>query len=615
MIHYFRQLLRLIDRYKWLYFLSLALLFISLIPRTLIPKVLEIAVDYVILSLQNQSTVDLENRDFVFRFFQSLLPTPTMENFGWLLFSLGMIYFFISVSRGFTLLVYTALKTYCGENIAKDLRDRAFAKIQALPMAYFGKVSKGELIQRCTGDIDTIKNFVQNQIIALVNLSTLFLFTFVMMCLVNWQYALISVSILPLIAITAYFFFQKEAKVWQAHEAEADKLNAMVQENLNGIRVVSAFANEEYEIQRFDQQNQRKKAMGLRHRLLHTFYWPLSDAMAFAQIIIAAMAGGYFVLTGEITIGELLSFYTYVSLVVWPVRQIGQILSEMGMASVALDRVSEIMQAPEELEAEAQMIEPIAIKGDLVFENVSFKYKDEDENYVLKDLSFEIKAGQKVAIIGPTGAGKSTIIKLLLRLYEVNEGQIKIDGRDIQTISKTFLRSRIRVALQKAFLFSTTLKDNMAYAEPDSAQARVELAAQHTQAYEMVQKFPQGYETMVGEKGVTLSGGQKQRVALTRTILPQMDMLVLDDTTSAVDTETEHAIFDALKGTIAQKTTIIISHRITSIQQADMILVLDQGRLVQMGSPEALQKEPGYYQRIHAVQADLEEEIEKEISG
>ncbi|MEM9987589.1 MAG: ABC transporter ATP-binding protein, partial [Bacteroidota bacterium] len=383
--------------------------------------------------------------------------------------------------------------------------------------------------------------------------------------------------------------------------------NTMVQENLNGIRTVVAYANEEHEIERFEKQNLAKLKIGLKHNLLHTWFWPSSDMLSHLQMLMAIMVGGYFTMQGRITLGELLSFYTYIVMVTWPIRNLGRILSEMGMAAVALSRLSEILGASQE-----ELKEPseTGLKGDIEFRSVSFGYK-QDDGYALSKVSFKIQSGEKVAIIGPSGSGKSTLIKLLLRLYEPTEGEIFLDGKPITQFSREYLRLEIGLALQQPFLFSTTILGNIAYTEPGSSIEQVHAAAKAAQAYELQGIMPQGLETVVGEKGVTLSGGQKQRVALARTLLPQPGLLILDDVTSAVDTETEHAIFDALDDWLADKTTLIISHRVTSIQQADRVLVLEDGKLVQEGSPEQLAETPGYYQEIHQIQAAVEAELDE----
>lgn len=602
-----KNLFRALDRYKWQYLVSALLLILSIVFRSFEPKILQIAIDGVIALYQETPAASEAVKDGVSLFLYRFLPAVSEHNISKLLLALALMYIAISVLRGGFLFAADVIRSWCAENISKKMRDRAFAHIQKLPLSYFSRITRGELIQRCTGDIDTIKGFLKDQIIEIIRVLAIFIFSFWMMALVNIQYAWISICLTPLIGISAYWFFRKEKAVWRLHEAESDKLSDMVQENLNGIRLVAAFANENHEIERFREQNIRKRSMGFQHNKIHAIFWPVSDLLGFTQIAVSILAGGIFVVRGQITVGELVSFFTYIYMVAWPMRQLGRILSNMGMAVVAMERISEIMTEsgePEDGESAAN------IKGAISFRNVSFRYR-KDDPYALHNVSFSISAGEKVAIIGPTGAGKTSVTRLLLRLFEPEEGVILLDGKPLNTYSRKSVRKKIGLALQKAFLFSMTIRKNITYTSPKAEEDRVDVVAGIAQVAEIRDIFPQGYETLVGEKGVTLSGGQKQRVALARTLLPEPEVLILDDITSAVDTETEQEIFQALKGELADKTTLIVSHRITSIQQADRILVFDKGQIIQEGTPSELEKIPGYYQEIFQLQSSLEEEISK----
>ena len=600
-----RDLFVVLDKYKWQYLLSGLLLILSIFFRSFEPKILQITIDGVLKwRLTNQVTSEIKT-DEITRILYNMLPDLNVESVGWALILLALMYVGISLLRGGFLFAADVIKAWASENIAKNQRDKVFAHIQRLPLSFFSKITRGELIQRSTGDIDTIKEFIKYQILSVVRILAIFFISFGMMAIVDLQYALISIIISPLIGITSYLFFKREKKVWREHEEASDLLNNMVQENLNGIRLVSAYANEEFEIQKFKEQNKHKRTMGIKHNRLHAFFWPMSDFLGLLQIAISIIAGGYFALQGRITLGELLSFYTYINMIAWPMRELGKLLSKMGMALVAMDRISEIMNAEPESKA-GEEVE--SLNGGIIFKDVNFAYPGSDE-LALKNINFSIKAGEKIAIIGPTGSGKSSLIRLLLRLYKVNEGEIFLDKKPLVDYSRKSLRKKIGLALQKPFLFSTTISENIAYTRPGSDHGRIKQVASMAQIAEINEIFPKGYDTLVGEKGVTLSGGQKQRVALARTLLPKPEILVLDDITSAVDTETEQAIFEALETTLATQTTLIISHRITSIQQADRILVLRDGELIQEGTPESLANEPGYYQQILSIQANVEEEI------
>ncbi|MEZ4828422.1 MAG: ABC transporter ATP-binding protein [Bacteroidia bacterium] len=600
-----KDLFRTLDRYKWQYTVSAILLILSIVFRSFEPKILQIAIDGVI-SLDNSGTIaDSSPTDRISLIFNRFLPVLSPDNISGFLLALALMYVVISLFRGGFLFAADVIKSWCAENVSRKMRDNAFAHIQRLPLSYFSRITRGELIQRVTGDIDTVKGFLKDQIIDIIRVVAIFAFSFWMMAIVNLPYALISVCLTPLIGISAYWFFRKEKAVWRLHEAESDKLSDMVQENLNGIRLVAAFANENYEIERFHQQNIRKRDIGFRHNRVHAIFWPVSDMLGFIQVAVSIMAGGVFAIKGQITVGELVSFFTYIFMVAWPMRQLGRILSNMGMAVVAMERITEIMAETREPEDGSHAED---IRGSIVFRNVSFRYK-RDEAFALNNVSFEIAPGEKVAIIGPTGAGKTSVTRLLLRLFEPESGVILLDGKPLSSYARKSVRKKIGLALQKAFLFSTTIRNNIAYTQPGAEEERVAFVSEVARVAEIRDIFPQGFETMVGEKGVTLSGGQKQRVSLARTLLPDPEVLILDDITSAVDTETEQEIFHALKGELADKTTIIVSHRITSIQQADRILVLDNGELIQEGTPAELEKVPGYYQEIFRIQSALEQEI------
>jgi ATP-binding cassette subfamily B protein len=443
--------------------------------------------------------------------------------------------------------------------------------------------------------------------VEIIRLTAIFVFSFVMLWLIDPYFALICVALTGFIGAQGFFFFRFEKKVWEAHEEEADKLNKLAQENITGIRVVQSFASEAAEIEKFDQQNRAKLAVGIRHIRLHTTFWPISDLLVLFQIVLSILFGGWYAMEGTITLGELLTAYTYLVMVSWPMRQLGRMLSQTGMAMVAFQRLTQILDTSPEgyQEGETHGL----IEGDIVFQDVTFTYDPNSAEPVLKNVSFHIRKGEKVALIGPTSAGKTTVINLLTRLYEPQSGTILIDAKPISTFTRPYLRANIGVVLQKPFLFSTSVAGNIAYARPEASNTAIREAAHAAQAHTIEEALPQGFETVVGEKGVTLSGGQKQRVALARTLLQQPDILVLDDITSAVDTQTEKAIFEGLQHLLQQKTTIIISHRVSSIMQADRVLVLDNGEIVAEGTPDQLARQPGYYQEILALQADLNKDI------
>jgi ATP-binding cassette subfamily B protein len=610
----FIKIFDILGKWKYQYISAAFLLILSVAFRLLEPKVLQIAVDKIISFFITKQVAPVSGDDSITGFIYSLLPELKLESAGLILIYLGVIFLVISLFRGITMFTSSAITASSTEKATMKLRNKLFRHLQHLPMEYFGKTPTGELIQRCTGDVETVRKFASMQVTESVRLAAIFFGAFIMMLMVDVTYALIAVTLFPVMVVASVFFFKKESQIWTRHEAEQDKLTALVQENLSGIRVVKAFAKENYEIEKFTKQNEQKRVWGMKLLKLHSYYWPGSDVLVYTQLAVSIFAGAYFVLNNRITIGELTAFYTYAAYVTWPMRRLAQLVSEMGMTSVAIERIYDILNNKQE-KYDGLISGDKEIKGEIEFDNVQFKYNDEDDA-ILNGVSFKIKEGEKVALLGPTGAGKSTIISLLMRFYEPDNGSIKIDGKDIREYARPFLRGKIGVVLQKPFLFSTTIKENIAYANPDTHIDEIVESAKVANIHDIIEDiFPQSYETVVGEKGVTLSGGQKQRVTLARTILKNPDILVLDDSTSSVDTETEFEIQRALKEIITKKTTIVIAHRVTSVQECDRIIVLDKGKVIEQGTHDELIQNNGFYKKIYDIQVSIEDEISRDIDN
>jgi len=609
----FKKLFEILDKWKYQYLTAAIFLVVSMGFRMLEPRVLQITVDKIISFFVAKGNVQIAGDDFITRFLYSFLPQIKIENAAVILLSLGGMFIVISLLRSATSFSSSAITAASTEKAVKKLRDRLFLHLQHLPMEYYSKTPTGELIQRCTGDVETVRKFASMQVVESIRMAAIFTGAVYMMMLINVQYALITICTFPIVLIGSFYFFKKESEIWTKHEAEQDKLTAMVQENLSGIRVVKAFAKEKHEIDKFTGQNERKRRWGLRLLKLHSIYWPGSDVMVYLQYAIANFAGVYFVLNNQITVGEYTAFYTYAAFVTWPLRRFAQLISEMGMTSVAIKRIYSILNTKkEDYSGFGNMGR--GLFGSIEFDNVFYKYSESDEHNVLNGVSFRINPGEKVALLGPTGSGKSTIISLLMRFYEAQSGAILIDGKNINEYSRSYLRSKIGVVLQKPFLFSTSLKENIAYVKPDTEMDEVVESAKIANIHDIiVDNFPNAYDTVVGEKGVTLSGGQKQRVALARTLLKDPDILVLDDSTSSVDTETEFEIQKALRGITDGKTIIVIAHRITSVQDCDRIIVLDKGRVIEQGTHDELIKNNGFYKKIFDIQVSIEEEIEQDM--
>ncbi len=607
-----KQLFNILSQWKAAYFGASMLLVLTSWLRILEPKVMQVAIDAVIGVTQSIDKNVTKSTDFFTTLFQQLLPTPSLQNITWLLSLAMLLYVFLSILKSATLFWGGQIAASSTEKAIDKLRNTAFTHILALPMNRSDKISTAEMIQRCTGDIGTVREFIGTQATEVFRLVALFLSAFGMMLVVHVPYALISVAVIPIIAVTSYLFFQKEGDVWEAHEKEQDKLTAIIQENLNGIRVVQAFAKENIEILKFEKQNKEKLRIALRHVSLHQWFWSISDFVIGLQVAVSMLAGAYFTLRQEITIGEFASFFTYAVIVTSPMRNLGRLVTQMGMAAIAVQRLSEVMDLTKEDFSGWSTTEPL--RGDIEFKNVTFSYRL-GEKIVLDNLSFNIKSGEKIAFLGEAGSGKSTIIALLARLYEPQSGVIFLDGRPLSDYSKSFLRSRLGIISQKPFLFSTSIQNNISFINDTATDSEIKIAALSAAVADFAEKMPKGYDTLIGEKGVTLSGGQKQRVALARTLLTHSDILFLDDATSAVDTETETHIWESLKQKIEQKTTFIIAHRLSSIQQADRIFVIKKGVVTESGTPAELLAQDGFYRKIYDLQMSVEAEIAADIKN
>ena len=499
------------------------------------------------------------------------------------------------------------------ESIAERMRNRLYAHLLDMGYDYHVKAETGDLIQRCTLDVDTIRRFLASQVIEVSRTVIMVILALALMSRIHVKLTLISLVLVPPIFGLAFWFFHWVQKLFGEADAADGKLSAMLQESLTGVRVVRAFGRQKYESDRFTVCADEVHDKSVRISHVMAIYWSGSDMLSMLQSGITLIAGIAFARRGEISTGDVLVFVSYISMLIWPIRQLGRILQDLGKAMVSAGRIYEILDAPVETDTPGASEAPLYV--DIEFKHVGFRY---DENHpVLKDVSFKVKAGQTVAILGATGSGKSTLMNLLQRLYEPDSGEIWIGGRRLDTIEKKYLRSRVGYVLQEPFLFSRSIRDNLAITSTDAPQSDIDRVAQVTASEGFIKEFDKGYDTLVGERGVTLSGGQKQRIAIARTLMRDNDILILDDSLSAVDTETDRAIRVALNegrslnGRVP--TTFIISHRITTLADADLILVLEDGRVTQQGTHEALVKQDGLYRRVYRIQAALEDELNREI--
>ena len=493
------------------------------------------------------------------------------------------------------------------ETLVKTMRDTLFSHIERLPFQWHMQNHTGDIIQRCTSDIETTRNFISEQMTSLIRIAILLLMSIIFMLSMNIWLTLIAMIPLPVIVWYSLFFHHKFRKGFQECDENEGRLSAMAQENLTGVRVVRAFGRERYERDRFREQNEKYTSLWVRLGRLMAFFWSSADILSGVQIMLVVIFGVLFCLNGKMTSGEFIAFISYNGMLVWPVRQLGRMISEMSKAGVGIDRIGYIMDAEEEKDG-PEALEP-SMNGDIRFEHVSFAYEGCPE--MLSDINLTIPAGTTLGILGGTGSGKSTMMYLLDRLYDLPKGcgRITIGGTDIAKISLQHLRSHIGIVLQEPFLFSRTLKDNLTITSSDLPEEEMHEAAGAACLEETIAGFSRGYETFVGERGVTLSGGQKQRAAIARMLTQKTPIMIFDDSLSAVDTETDAKIRAALEKKFGTATVILISHRITTLSRADQVLVLDHGKMAQLGSPEELKKQPGLYQQIDRIQSMGAEEV------
>lgn len=486
------------------------------------------------------------------------------------------------------------------ESFVKNLRDKLYDHIQRLPYSWHVRHQTGDIIQRCTSDVDVVRNFVTVQLMEIFRIVFLVIFYMVIMFSMNVRITLVAVSFFPIVILYSGYFFSKIA----AHFKDADEaegiLSAVVQENLTGVRVVRAFGRESFERKRFDEKNETFAGLWIYLGKFLSMYWSIGDLITGIQILTVICLGVTGAVNGQITVGEFIAFVSYNSSMAWPVRSLGRIISEMSKAGVSIDRIGYILAAEEEQDRPGA-IKP-DLKKDIVFDHVSFSYEDSTE--VLKDVSFTIPAGKTFAILGNTGSGKSTLVHLLNRLYDLPDGSgsIKIGGVDTRDIDRAYLRSNIGLVLQEPFLYSGSIKENVGITKSSSDMEDIREACEIACVDSAIDSFADGYETIVGERGVTLSGGQKQRVAIARMLVEKAPIMVFDDSLSAVDAQTDAMIRKALSERMSQATVILIAHRVTTLMQADCIMVLEDGAIAEIGSHDELMSRDGIYRRIFDIQ-------------
>jgi len=590
--HQNRLLVELIRSEKWYYLGSVISVGIASYFMFLVPTIGKIVIDRVIDQPQ------LAQPGLVDNLIQAVGGAQALARNLWIA---GLAIVAATVLAGLFMYLKDYLAAKACESTVRDLRNRLFAHLHRLPEKYLGNADSGDILQRCTSDIDTLREFLTVQVMNIGRTVVLICIVVPLMLAQSVAMSALSLVLIPIVFYFAWHFFERIKSLFQEVDEAEGELTNIVQENLTGIRVVRAFARQTHECEKFEQSNYRYSELNYRLICLLADFWSLSDLLCLAQSGILLIGGGWLVANDQASMGTYFAFIGYTTILIWPIRQLGQELSEASKATVAIGRIQEILSVPEETDHESSAQSSIPLSGHIRFSNLSFGY---DANKpVLRDINFDVAGGETVAIVGPTGAGKSTLIGLLMRLYDYDQGSIQIDGHELCSIDRTTVRRHIGTLLQEPFLFSRSLRENIKFGRQSASDEQMFLSSRDASVHHTIQSFSKGYETIIGERGVSLSGGQKQRVTLSRTLLQETPILVLDDTLSAVDSATERKIIQALHRKQGEQTLLIITHRISVCREADRILVLQDGRLSAQGHHDQLIEQPGFYRDLWRIQS------------
>ncbi len=504
------------------------------------------------------------------------------------------------------------LAARAAEGVTIRLRDYLYDHLQRLSFRYHDKMQTGELLQRATSDVDALRRFFSEQAIGIGRIVLLFVVNFVALLNLNVMLALWSIVIIPIVIIASLWFFIKIAQIYESYQEQEARLSNRLQENLTGVQVVKAFARQQYEREKFDLENDETRRRGQHLIYMHSGYWSVTDILCGGQMIFGFFMGASMAIEGRISIGTYLAYASLVVMIIWPIRNVGRLITQMSTGLVSYQRIMHILREDREPLEQGSYLPANGIQGAIRFDQVDFAY--DEALPVLHQINFEAQPGQVIALLGSTGSGKTSLVNLLPRFYDYNSGKITLDGVELRDYARHYLRQEIGIVQQEPFLFSRTIRENITYGVGrDVSDKEVEAATRAAAIHEVILSFPKGYATMVGERGVTLSGGQKQRVTIARALLKNPRILILDDATSSVDTETDASIRQALQALMKNRTTFIIAHRVQSVMNADLILVLDEGHIIQRGTHRDLVAQSGIYQQIYQLQAQIEDELTEEL--
>ena len=562
----FKWVWSFIRKYKCIFFIALALVLVLTLLSMINPYVQGMIVDRVIMGGQTE-----------------------------ILLTLVMIMIGSTLIRSIVRYIYLYIFEYVSQSVIYNARESIFKRIQELDFEFFDSTKTGDIMARMTGDLEAVRHFTAGVIYSLFLHSITFITVMIILFSINATFTLILLIVTPFIGILTYKLSVKVKPAFSAIREQFSRLNSVVQENISGNRVVKAFAKEEYEIYKFSRENAGFKDKNTEAAKIWEKYLPVLDSLAGALSIVMIFVGGIMVIRENITLGELVTFNSFIWALNNPMRMAGWLINDTQRFAASAEKIMSLLNREPKIKSNEQSLGVKKLEGRVEFKDVSFSYGN---TRVLKDINFKAFPGQTVAIIGPTGSGKSTLVSLISRFYDCTKGKLLIDGRDIKDYELRQLRESIAVAMQDIFLFSDTIEGNIAYGVPEVSLDKVEWAADMAGAHEFITGFNEGYDTIIGERGVGLSGGQKQRIALARALIKDLSIMILDDTTSSVDIETEHKIQHTLREVYKDKTAFIIAHRISSVKNADLILVLDSGIIVERGTHEELLALKGHYYSV-----------------
>lgn len=507
-----------------------------------------------------------------------------------------------------------------GNHLAYRMRNACYEKLQFLSFRYYDTAKTGDLMSRLTGDLEAIRNFVGFGLPQMLNTVFMVVFGSIMMLSISWQLSLITLVNIPFLIFIALKFENRIHPAFQEMRLALSALTTSVQENVTGVRTVKSFAREPHEVEKFGVRNERYKSNQIFTATLWSRFFPLMELIASISVVILLAVGGTFVIQGSLSLGELVAFFSLIWYIIGPMWNIGFLINNYTQSEASGERVLELLNHPIDVQDRDEAIELKAedVKGQVTFDHVTFAYGN--KMAAITDVNFDTPPGSVIGFLGGTGSGKSTIIQLLMHAYNVNEGSIKLDGVDIRDITVHSLRSQIASVFQETFLFSSSIRNNISYGLKEVSMEEIIRAAELAKAHQFIMEMPEGYDTVVGERGMGLSGGQKQRIAIARALLKNPKILILDDATSAVDMETEHEIQSGFQEVMKGRTTLIIAHRISSLRHANEILVLDEGKVVQQGNHEQLIAVPGPYRDVYQIQyADhitrISGEVEEQVNS